>query len=237
MRAARALVAALALLVGCADPIEDAGGRAEGSEAPAGDAPEVSWVRADHPELPLSFDTPAHTAMQSARDFSLGALRRKDGRRGSIALFGVRPIERPKFTFHALEIAFFWVTNANEGVTPEALDGLTASIEDAESVRAFLRGVLYAGRDGIELEDRGPELIDGLPARRLGVTAVLAAGTANERRARGEAVVVPVPPGAALIVVARFDERSAPWERQQLFPRILRSLRIGGGDFAPGVPL
>jgi hypothetical protein len=232
-----ALVAALALLLGCADPPEDAIGRVETSDAPASDGPEVSWVRADHPELPISFDAPAHTAIQNARDFSLGTLRRKDGRRGSIALFGVRPIERPKFTFHALEIAFFWVTDANEGVTPEDLDALAARIEDDEFVREFLRRVLYAGRDGIELEDRGAELVDGSESRRFGVTSTLAPGTAHERTARGESVVVPVPPGAALIVVARFDERSAPWERQELFPQIVRSVRIGAGESSPGVTL
>ena len=186
-------------------------------------------MRATHPEMPISFEVPEGTGVQEARTFNLGTANRKDGRRDPVRLFGIRPVvPRPGF-FHAIEVAFFWITDAIEGTGAEQLDRLSRRISKFDDVRGFLDAVLYARAD-VLLEDGGMEIVDGLPARRVDVRSTIARGTSNERLASGQVVVVPAPPGAALLVVARFDPESVGWERDELLLHIVHSIAIGENE-------
>lgn len=195
------------------------------------------WVRAEHPELPLSFEAPPDTGVQTAQTWLLGAPRRREGPAHEIRLFGIRPTDPKRPRFHALEFAFFWLDEKDQGAEAATLDALAKSPGDAPAMERFLRAALYAKSPAIELWDRGAEVVDGRPARRFGLRARVALGTRDERATEGQVVLAPVPPGAALAIVGRFDPAASGDEREALFLRIVGSVRIGehAPDAVPAV--
>ena len=170
--------------------------------------------------------------MRPATLFSLARPRSDDRAWIDVTLFGVRLLEDRAATVQAVQFGFFWITDEFQGVDARSLAELFGAIDDASRVESFLRGAFYA-RDRVEIEDLGGEFIDRYPARRVAVARTVAAGTRDERRVRGEAVVVPMTRRAALALIVRFDERSTDEERRGIFPRVFRSVRLLDSPDAP----
>jgi hypothetical protein len=218
----RCAVAAALLLVAASPP----GVRAE-------EQPAQPWVQLQHPEHPLWVELPPDTTVQRTSVFSLASPRLDDQKRAQFSLFGVRAVREDGNAYKALQVALVWITPEFAGADAESLRALPARIGDADAVLGFMRATLYAGMDA-ELEDRGRDLVGGRPVRRAGVRVGVARGTRDEREVSGEVALVPAAEDAALAVVARFDGEATTDERERVFPRILRSIRLGaGGDEAP----
>ncbi len=201
--------------------------------AAADDQPAQPWVQLQHPEHPLWLELPPETTLQQTCVFSLASPRLDDQRRASFSLFGVRAVRPEGNVYKALQVAFVWITAEFAGVDADALRALRTRIGDAAGVEAFLRAALYAGVD-VELEDRGTDLVGGRAVRRTAVRIRVAPGTKDEREIGGEVALIPATEDAALAVIARYDAEATDDERERVFPRILRSIRLGaGGDEAP----
>lgn len=199
----------------------------------AEDQPAQPWVQIQHPEHPLWVELPPETTFQRTSVFSLASPRLDDQRRAQFSLFGVRAVREDGNAYKALQVAFVWITPDFAGADAESLRALPARIGDAEAVFAFLQATLYVGMD-VRLEDRGRDHVGGRAVRRAKVRVAVARGTRDEREVGGEVALVPAAEDAALAVVARFDGEATEDERERVFPRILRSIRLGaGGDEAP----
>jgi hypothetical protein len=183
-------------------------------------------MRVSHPLLPISVEVPRETEVWIAPAFRLGRLRAKDGRREDLLLFGLRALGEGARRRHALEVGFLWVTPQARGVDAERLDRLLRGMENPGTAEEFLRDVLYAELPHIRLDDEGLIKVSGRPARRIGVSWRALIGTRHERQVRGEAILIPVHPAAAIVVLGRFDEASNEEERQVVFPRIAASIRL-----------
>lgn len=212
-------LAALALLIAAAPAWAD-------------DDPRGPWRRVQHPALPIWFDAPPGTTHQSSGVFSLANPWLDARGRPDFWLFGVRTVSDGGHAYKALELAFVWLTEAFAGVEPDSLAALPARLGDARAVDALLRAALYPGRD-VELRDLGRDVVGARPARRFGVTLAIARGTRDERSVLGEGALIPVSNTAALAVIARFDAEATNEERERIFPRILRSIRIGEDEDDP----
>jgi hypothetical protein len=184
------------------------------------------WVRITHPLLPISFELPRGTEFWIAPAFSLAQLRSRDGRRKDVLLFGIRSLGEDVRRRHAVEIAFYWLTPEVRGVDLDQLSHLHDGTREPQTALEFLRGVLYSDLPQVRLRDVGPGSIVGQPARRIGIAWRTLVGTPHERELRGEAVLVPAHPAAAILIVGRFDPESRETERRELFPRIVTSLRL-----------
>lgn len=217
-----AALASLLVTIGC-EP------RVEGEVLPTErEAPvRADWVRVEHPEYPFSLELPEETAVYRTGKFSLGWPRSRGRERMEFTLFGIRPIPGPRVAYHALQIAFFWITDDAEGADAATLRTLARRTPEAHQVERFLRAVFYSGMS-VELTDRGSDRVSGHPARRTAVTWQAAGGTPDERPIEGEVILVPVSPLAALVVIARFDAAATSQERNEVFRRILRSVRLRG---------
>jgi hypothetical protein len=200
---------------------------ARGDEDPSG-----QWERVQHPLLPIWFEAPPGTTHQSAAVFSLASPWLDARGRADFWLFGVRTVSEGGHAYKALELAFVWLTEALVGVEPESLARLPERIGDARAVESLLRAALYARRE-VELRDLGRDAVGARPARRFGIAVASAPGTRDARRVEGEGVLIPVSETAALAVIARFDPEATDEERERVFPRILRSIRIGEDEAAP----
>ena len=226
-------IALLALsLVAAACDAAPPGGGPQGEEAGAEAAYAGEWIRVAHPDLPLTFEVPEETYVRQVSVFSLAQPRSDDHRRIDVTLFGVRLLADRAATLQAVQFGFFWVTEEFLGVESETLETLRDEIDAGAGAADFLRRTFYAGQD-VEIEDLGGEFVDAYPARRLSVSRTVARGTRDERRVRGEAIVVPFSARAALTLIARYDEVSTPSERIHLFPRVFRSVRLGRTPHAP----
>jgi hypothetical protein len=192
-----------------------------------------SWTRIQHPEIPVTMDLPGDASYQDVRAFSLGNPRRKDRKPLRITLFGIRPLDEDHLRYNAVEIALFWLTPSTEGIEAVDLQALPRTLHDAQRTEKFLRGVLYRGPARVRFEDRGFELIDGVPARRADLSRVTAPGTRDERSIDGEVFLIAPSGTAALAVVVRFDPQATKREREVVLPRIVRSIRFGDPDDAP----
>jgi hypothetical protein len=196
------------------------------------DDPGGPWQRVQHPALPIWFDAPPGTTYQSAAVFSLANPWLDARGRPDFWLFGVRTVSDEGHAYKALELAFVWLTEAFAGVEADTLGALPERLGDADAVHALLRAALYTGRD-VELRDLGRDFVGARPARRFGVTVSIARGTRDERSVAGEGALIPVSASAALAVIARFDAEATAEERERMFPRILRSVRIGEDEDVP----
>jgi hypothetical protein len=185
------------------------------------------WIRVDHPEMPISFELPHHAAVQQVRRFSLAPSLWRDRGRPSVTLFGIRATDEAAARYHAIEIAFLWLTPEFRGVHPKWLRELGSRIKNPKFVSKVVRGALFRAMREVKLEDGGVELVDGHPARRLSVSRRLMKGTAHERVVDGEAYVVPVRPDAVLVAMARFDPAATEEERRDLVKRVVLSVEIG----------
>jgi len=205
-----------------------------GSVGPArADEPAEPWVRLQHPEHPLWLELPPDTTFQRTSVFSLASPRLDDQSRAPFSLFGVRAVRSEENAYKALQVAFVWITAQFAGADADALRALPARIGDVGAVEAFLRATLYSGV-AAELEDRGRDLVGGRAVRRVAVRVRVAGGTRDEREIGGEVALVPAAQDAALAVIVRFDREATDDERERVFPRILRSIRLGEeGDDAP----
>jgi hypothetical protein len=200
--------------------------------AAAEDDPATAWKRVQHPTLPIWFEAPPGTTQKTAAVFSLASPWLDARGRPDFSLFGIRTVSEAGHAYKALELAFVWLTDALAGVEAEALVGLSRRLDDADAVLDLVAGALYAGRD-VELADLGRDRVGARPARRFEVAVTIARGTRDERGVRGEGALIPVSESAALAVIARFDAAATDDERERVFPRILRSIRIGEDGEAP----
>lgn len=197
----------------------------EGSRTPPS-APPREWLRIEHDDFPISFEVPDGTEWQRENVFSLGRPRRDDRSHIDAVMYGVRTIEEQHAAYHAVQFAFFWVTDDVLGVDSASLLALRREAHDPLTIARFLNDVFYAQRD-VSLIDLGRDAIDGHPARRTAIIWRVARGTRDERTIEGEALVIPVSDREVLVAIARFDSAATSRERAEIFPRVARSLRIG----------
>jgi hypothetical protein len=246
-----ALVALLWTGAGCS-PLDEglrsrsggsSGSGAAGSETAAAEvAPEDSrtppsaspseWLRIEHDDFPISFEVPDGTEWQRENVFSLGRPRRDDRSHIDAVMYGVRTLEEQHAAYHAVQFAFFWVTDDVLGVDSASLLALRQNAADPRAIARFLNDVFYSRRD-VSLIDLGRDAIDGHPARRTAIVWRVARGTPHERTIEGEALVIPVSDHEVLVAIVRFDSEATSRERAEIFPRVARSLRIGITGIGP----
>jgi hypothetical protein len=108
------------------------------------------------------------------------------------------------------------------------LSALQRDIDHARSAERFLSSVFYPDRPHVTLREGELLRVGNRAARQVLIDWRTLAGTRHERRLRAEAVVLPVHPAAVLVVLGRFEESATTEERETLFPRIVRSIRLQG---------
>jgi hypothetical protein len=177
------------------------------------------WIRIHHPELPISFEIPDNASGPLSSLWILG----KDWppeERPVVQRWGIRAVSREYRTFYALEFAFMWLTEETPGVDRSGIVQLAASLSEPEAVISFYREVYLTERP-VEYLDLGPEIVGRASARRID-------GIWLDERAY-QFVVAPLGDDAVLVIGARFWHTATPEERDEIFPRIARSVRFDAG--------
>jgi hypothetical protein len=187
------------------------------------------WRKFDHPTLPVSFDAPENMRTTGDPNATFGKSRiglpllsrlgdPKD-RSGSPVLaqsWTVHALRRfPELDF-ALTMGFWWLTPNAYALEHAEIARLAASIGEPGVALRFLLAHLQGDQERVEgAIELGAVRVDGRLGRRIGF---------GQPRLT-EYVVVPVRERGVLVACASFG-RGAHVEREQIWPRILASIRL-----------
>jgi len=192
------------------------------------------WVPVVHRSLPLAFELPDNAVHEP--DYSFGGpcpLSGRDERWIREDEWGLRLLYRgAEYSGYAVQVEARRLTDQYQNLTREAIDQLARNIESPGSALAFYHAV-YVGSMGcanIRLEARGPVQISGLPAQRLRVYQHAQEPKRSidtpEPPMVYDVTLVPRAPSEVFVITAGLDPESTREEREQIYPRILSSMRF-----------
>jgi hypothetical protein len=144
----------------------------------------------------------------------LGRPRDREGRDVDALAWRVHELESFPEPRDALTLGLYWLTPDQFGITRAELSEVATLLSQPGTALAFMRRH-FEGRYGFHwAEERDVVATADRMGRRIAVSD------------HSEYVVVPVPDRGMLVVVATF-ERRAVFEREEVWPRILASIRVG----------
>jgi len=186
------------------------------------------WIQVTHPTLPIAFEIPDNGVVvprASVGVSGVGLVRGPDGDADKVDMFGLRYVSEVLVPIYAVQIEFRRLTVRNPDVSAASIQQLARAIDDPDASVAFFTTVFLepVRNTGVVFTRLGPEQISGLPAQRF-----LARIDDPDPKFRSsyDITVVPRAPDEVWVIGARFDGQSTPKERQEVYPRIMRSVRF-----------
>jgi len=184
------------------------------------------WIQVTHPSLPVAFEIPDNARREPAKSLGvIGLVRGPDGNADRVDAFGLRLVDEQMARIYAVGVEIRRLTVRNPDVTSASIQQLAHDIDDPDASIAFFKKVFFEnGRyNSVVFTRLGPKQISGLPAQRF-----LARVDDPDPRFRSsyDITVVPRAPDEVWVIGARFDGQSTPKERQEVYPRIMRSVRF-----------
>jgi len=186
------------------------------------------WIQVAHQTLPVAFETPDNAVIEpngSLGVVGLGVVRGPDGDADRVDEFGLRLVYEGIGRIYAVGVEIRRLTVRNPDVSAASIQQLARAIDDPDASIAFFTTVFLepVKNTGVVFTRLGSEQISGLPAQRF-----LARIDDPDPRFRHsyEVTLVPRAPDEVWVIGARFDDQATPQERQEIYPRIMRSVRF-----------
>jgi len=186
------------------------------------------WIQVTHPTLPVTFEVPDNAERVVGASMGvrgLGLVRGPDGDPDMVDLYGLRFVSQALSRTYAVEIEIRRLTVRNPDVSAASIQQLARAIDHPDASVAFFTTVFLepVQNDGVVFTRLGPEQISGLPAQRF----LARIDDPNPLfRSSYDVTIVPRAPDEVWVIGARFDNQVTPKERQDIYPRIMRSVRF-----------